>query len=335
MTTTAQHTRHVYEVDLAPVAGSTFQPTGFPDLGAATFKRTMDGRQQDCLIVESVQSMANRLEATTWDAGAQRPVAAVEGLPYVEVVDPDGRFLTSSRLEAHRLFSAFVRDATWNGHSGDVELLQRLDLRNDVPLDYPAMARQILALDPLSLVHGVFFAGKPKGAKGRGNWLAQPKFTRAVTAVIEAHDVSPVASGGRKADAVRHNLQGDTEGGTAEGYGSVPFHRMEWTAERIVASVVIDRQLLGSYGLPVPATELLEALAMWEVRALFDAGLRLRTACDLDVVGGIAVRRGEELPDLDTATARLRAAVDASAAEGLLGEGRAVTVQWSPKQAVS
>ena len=59
--------RHVYDVELTPVLGSTFQPTGFPDLGAATFDRfgaTGDDLPVPSLLVESVQSMTNRLEAT-------------------------------------------------------------------------------------------------------------------------------------------------------------------------------------------------------------------------------------------------------------------------------
>ena len=34
--------RTVLEAGLAPLAGSLFQPTGFPDLGAAEFERTPD-----------------------------------------------------------------------------------------------------------------------------------------------------------------------------------------------------------------------------------------------------------------------------------------------------
>ena len=58
--------RTVLEADLAPLAGSLFQPTGFPDLGAAEFEARR--RHQSTLLVESAQSMANWLEATTWDA---------------------------------------------------------------------------------------------------------------------------------------------------------------------------------------------------------------------------------------------------------------------------
>jgi CRISPR-associated protein Csb1 len=324
--------RHVFRVALEPLLGSTFQPTGFPDLGAATFSRPRpDGDDLPCLLVESAQSMANRLEGTAWDTGTNSQAESFTGLPYVEVVDADGAFLTSSRLEAHRLFSAFVRDADLGGTKGDLMLLERLDMKPDHPLNYPAMAAAILALDPLSLLHGVFFAGKSSADRGRGAWPAQPRFTRSVSAVIEAQDVRPVASGGRKSDSVRHRLDEETHGGTAEGYGSIPFHRTEFTAATILASFVVDTQLIRSYGLPQPATELLETLALWEIRTLLDGGLRLRTACDLAVIDNtINDTRGNPLPSAEEIDARLRTAIERSALS--LGDGKPVTVTWTPRK---
>ena len=38
-TTLQQQPRLLIEADLRPVQGDRFQPTGFPDLGAATYKR--------------------------------------------------------------------------------------------------------------------------------------------------------------------------------------------------------------------------------------------------------------------------------------------------------
>lgn len=321
--------RLVIDVDLQPVVGSTFQPTGFPDLGAATFKRFSNGVLQECLLVESVQSMANRLEATGWHDGEQKQVDAWDGLPYLEVRrKATGEFLTSSRLEAHRIFSAFVRDAEWPGEGGaDSVLVSRLGVKADTPLNYGAMAGAIVALDPLSLLHGVFFAGKPKeSSKSRAAWPANPKFTRAVTAVIEAHGVERVASGGRKADAVRHTVVDG--GGSAEGYGSVPFHRVEFTAETVRASFVVDLALIASYGLPEPVTELLGTLAMWEIRSLLDGGLRLRTACDLEPTSDeLAFRDGSALPDLDALTAKLRALVADSAEH--LGARGPIALTWT------
>ncbi|MGH3321470.1 MAG: type I-G CRISPR-associated RAMP protein Csb1/Cas7g [Nocardioidaceae bacterium] len=314
--------RLVYDVRLRPVIGSRFQPTGFPDIGAATFER-FEGDGQDkrvaSLLVESVQSMANRLEATAWDAGAHRPVELFEGLPYVRVhraSEPD-EYLTSSRVEAHRLASAYVYEAQLDGRKMRDVIGERLGLAKDTPLDYAHMARALMALDPFCLIHGVFFSRK--------EWLGNPKFARAVSAFIEAYEVERAISGGRKADQVRHSLEGSA-GGTAEGYGSVPFHRTEWTARDMVASFCVDVELLRSYRLPDPATELLTTIALWEIRALLCGGMRLRTACDLEPVGPVEVRRGAELPDLDALTGQIRELVPACRER--LGHGEPLTVLW-------
>jgi CRISPR-associated protein Csb1 len=316
-------TRYIYDVELAPLFGSTFQPTGFPDIGAATFTRYEDGRAVDALLVESVQSMANRLEATAWDSAENQPQDAVSGLPWVRVIRAkNGEFLASSRLEAHRLASPFVHTATLHGKPMVDVIRERLGLVDDTPLDYPAMAAAVAQLDPFCLLHGVFFTQK--------QWLGQPRFTRAVSGVIEAHDVQRAVSGGRKSDQVRHHLGQEGEGGTAEGYGSVPFSRTEWTAKRIIASFVVDVELLRSYGLPKTATETLETLALWEIRNLLDGGLRLRTACDLDLVSPVTARRGPELPPADELTDTLRGLIAKS--DGAFGDGEALTVEWSGKK---
>lgn len=269
--------RHVVRAPLRPILGSTFQPTGFPDLGAATFTRFVGAERVPSVLVESVQSMANRLESVAWDEATDEPVAEVRGLPYVRVVrSGSGEFLTSSRLEAHRLASPYVHMSTLDGQAMFGEIGTRLKLVKDTPHDRRAMARAVAGLDPFCLVHGVFFSHK--------DWWGQPKFPRAVSGVIEAHDVERAISGGRKSDRVRLGLDGD-KGATAEGFGSVPFHRTEWTAKEIWASFVVDVELLGSYGLPAPVPRLLEVLALWEIRGLLDGGLRLRTACDLELAG--------------------------------------------------
>jgi CRISPR-associated protein Csb1 len=262
--------RAVLEADLAPLAGSLFQPTGFPDLGAAEFEvPSADGQ---ALLVESAQSMANRLEATTWDDTHDGPAADLSALPYVRIVSPGGDFLSSSRLEAHRLASAYIMKGTIGGKSGEKWMEERLGLTVGRPLDHRAVARACFALDPVSLVHGVFFA--------RRGWPWQPRIARAVTSFIEAYDVRPAVSGGVKRDIVINQAK---EGATSEGYGTVPHHRVEYTAGKITAYFTIDRAQFLSYGLSEPATALLEALADFEIGTLLDQGLRLRTRCDLIV----------------------------------------------------
>jgi CRISPR-associated protein Csb1 len=316
--------RQLFDIELEPVAGSRFQPTGFPDIGAALFERPIrdDGqlRWVEALVVESAQSMANRLEEVGWDRTGERPVAPLEGLPYVRVVAADdGRYLTSSRTEAHRLASAFVKHSALDGRPMVEVIKERLGLRDDTPLAPRDIAAEVFALDPLSLVHGVFFADD--------RWPGQPKVARAITGFVEAVDVRPAISGGVKRDDVRHQV--GESGGTAEGYGFVPFHRTEYTAGRILASFCIDRAQMAAYGLGEAATELLEAIARWEIRSLLDRGLRLRTACDLvPTAPDVRDRDGQPLPSLAECESALSGSI--GHCRELLGDGRPLEVAWKP-----
>lgn len=321
----AHRSRQLIDVELTPFSGARFQPTGFPDIGPALFDRPtrVDGtvRWEQALLVESTQSMANRLEGVGWDEAANEPVPVLAGLPWVRVLDRDGAYLTSSRTEAHRLASAFIKDSVLDGQQMTAVIRERLRLADDRPLAPRQIAAAIMALDPLCLLHGVFFAESAKV------WPGQPKVARAITGFVEAIDVRRADSGGVKRDAVRHRMGED--GGSAEGYGTIPHHRTDWTAARIVASFNIDLDQVRSYGLGDAATELLLAVARWELRTLLDRGLRLRTACDLAPVGASVVDRdGEELPPADALVDRVRSLVPECNA--VLGAGGPVDVTWSP-----
>jgi len=234
--------------------------------------------------------MANHLEATAWDSGSDDQDPIFSGLPYVRVNSfDDGQFQTSSRLESHRLASAFIKDSMFDGINMKEVIKDRLNLRDDRPISAREIARAVFALDPFCLLHGVFFAEKV--------WLGQPKVARAITGFIEASDVRRAESGGVKRDHVRHSIS-DT-GGSSEGYGSIPFGRTEWTAQEIVGSFALDLAQIRSYGLGEAGSALLEAIATWEIRALLDGGLRLRTACDLEPLDTHFVdRNGTALPPL-------------------------------------
>src|ERR1700680_2939367 len=79
--------RLLIEAELKPVQGSRFQPTGFPNLGHAVYEAP-DGAGK-MILVESAQSMANRLEAVCWDKAANDWLAPLRGLPFVKVIDED------------------------------------------------------------------------------------------------------------------------------------------------------------------------------------------------------------------------------------------------------
>lgn len=308
--------RLVLDADLAPIVGSAIQPTGFANLGAATFERA---GESPSLLVESVQSLVNHLESLGWDDAAHAPVQLLARLPYLAVRHAqDDAYLTSSRTEPHRLAAAYVRDATTDGQQGTGWLSGRLGLAAGRPLDWRVIYAAVFQLDPLCLLHGVFFSDKA--------FHGNPKVRRAITLVVEAHDVREAVSGGLKRDDVAFNIEKGTGQGAEEGYGFVPFGRTEYTAGRIVLSAAVDLAQVRGYGLPQASTELLSLLALWELRRLLDAPLRLRTRCDLEVTG-IAVRRpeGVELPSRDA----LEAAIAAVNVE--FEQPGARILRWSPK----
>src|SRR4051794_6419412 len=104
--------RILIEAALKPVAGTRIQPTGFPDLGPATYEAPDDkGGTVPTLLVESAQSMANRLESVCWDEGTDDIVPELKGLPFIRVRLAglgDGKDSTSSFLEFHRLNSPYI-----------------------------------------------------------------------------------------------------------------------------------------------------------------------------------------------------------------------------------
>jgi CRISPR-associated protein Csb1 len=270
--------RVVLRARLQPTMGSTFQPTGFPDLGAAEFQRPVrvDGRLEtrSAVLVESVQSMANRLEEHGWDTAVRAPRPPLGRLPYVEVRDGEGEFLSASRLEPHRLAGAYIKDAEIDGRSAQDWMIERFGVRKGVPLDWRTIYAAVFELDPLCLLHGVFFSD-PKWSP-----FGNPKVRRAVAAAIEAHDVQPVVSGGVKRDDVRPEVG---EGrGAEQGYGFVPFGRTEYTAGEVLLSAVVDLGQIRGYGLDNERTRLLTLVALWELASTLEGPLRLRTACDFD-----------------------------------------------------
>ena len=298
--------RTLLEVDLAPMAGSRFQPTGFPDLGAAEFD-TADGTK--ALLVESAQSMANRLEATTWDEARKDQAEALSALPYVRIVNAGGVFLSSSRLEAHRLASAYIMQGTVDGQDGEKWMLDRLGLVAGRPLDHRAVARACFALDPVSLIHGVFL---------RPQRMALAAADRPRRHQLHRGLRCPARRSAAASSATWSTTRARTGDHRGVRHGAVP--RVEYTAGTITAYFTIDHAQFRSYGLSESATALLEALADFEIATLLERDLRLRTACDLR----ITETRGHQ-PDAQDAAARItKLATDCA------GElGPVTTVTWS------
>lgn len=258
--------RLLMQADLRPVQGDRFQPTGFPDLGAATYKRP-DGTPM--LLVESAQSMANRLEAVCWDDAADEIIEPLKGLPHI-VVKFDNGSQTSSVQEAHRLNSPYIiNDSNISG-----AIAKEVGNAESGTLDIRKLAQATFKRDAGAVLHGVFLE------KVAGRLRLQ----RLLSSFIEAEGASAVTSGGVKLDRV--NPSGDA----AKGYGNVPFSRTEFVAEKVTAYFNFDLATLRGYGLGEDANRMLTALAVFKMLRVLDSGLRLRTACDFEAVTVTATR---------------------------------------------
>lgn len=308
----ADQPRVLIEAALKPVAGTRIQPTGFPDLGPAIYDAPDgNGGTIPTLLVESAQSMANRLEAVCWNDADDDLAPELKGLPYVRVKLAglgNGSDSTTSLLEFHRLNSPYVmagvtkdgvpfasvlkpelgmvavaatgKKRKGKGKEGE-EAVADAGSDEKEPDDVAGVVnlRKLAAVcfkyDPNSLVHGVFL----EKIAGR---LRHP---RALSAFIEASGVGRADSGGVKFDRAlpKPSVAGvDAKGG----YGNVPFHRSEFTAKSISAYFSLDLAQVRGYGLGDDASQLLIAISLWKVRKFLDSNMRLRTACELEVADG-------------------------------------------------
>jgi CRISPR-associated protein Csb1 len=305
--------RILIEAPLRPVAGTRIQPTGFPDLGPAVYDvPSSDGGTIQTLLVESAQSMANRLEAVCWDEATDDIAAELKGLPFVRVTVNglnSTADTTNSLLEFHRLNSPYIMNAVTKDRASFRDALKR-DLglaavaapapprpaggrraaaaapapsepeeggdreRQDVAgvVNLRKLAAVCFKYYPNSLVHGVFL----EKIAGR---LRHP---RALSAFIEASGVGRADSGGVKFDRVVPMKIPGLE--AKDGYTNVPFHRAEFTAQSITAFFSLDLAQLRGYGLKDEAWKLLVALSLWKVRKFLDSSMRLRSACELELV---------------------------------------------------
>jgi CRISPR-associated protein Csb1 len=312
--------RLLMQADLKPLQGGRFQPTGFADLGAARYT-LHDGTEM--LLLESAQSVANRMELACCRDDKKTLLDELAGLPYV-AGRHNGEVLTTSYLEAHRLSSPYLLNQKWAKKLSD-----EMQLKDDYQINDKTVVKTLFKYDPCCLLHGVWLGTKDYKAEFSGGRI---RLTRTLSGFIEAEHVIVAESGGTKFDKNAARL---TETGNAEtGYGTLPFHRTEFTAEKISAYFNLDLAMLRGYGLSDNSTRLLIALALFKVRRFLSTGLRLRTACDLQVKGDLTVTRPEgfAVPSEAELLAECTRLIAACKDEGLFADPPVTEVVWAPSE---
>ncbi|MFO8070282.1 MAG: type I-U CRISPR-associated RAMP protein Csb1/Cas7u [Polyangia bacterium] len=269
--------RLLVEAPLSPVQGERFQPTGFADLGAATYQLA-DGTSM--LLVESAQSVANRLEEAIIGPDSEI-IPELEGLSYVRVqMSGASDAKTNSLIEAHRVNSPFII----SDESFQEQFKEKASYAKGKPIDWRRVARAFFRYDVNSLLHGAFMANLEDG---------RMRMARAISGFIEARGVREVVSGGVKNNPIDPTGKVRAKDYDKDVYSNVPYQRVEYTADSIKAFFNLDLGLLRSYELGDDAFEMLVGLALFKVRRFLESGLRLRTACDLELAAEIEVTEPE------------------------------------------
>ena len=170
-----------------------YQPAGGP--GDKVFPPTYEGgkyatekridpktrERKPCVLLDSVQSQANRMELALLEAHRAGRVTLPLIVTQFDLEDPHKyRNFTVTSLEApHRAADALFRDSRLNGvmfrESDKGRLLDTADIRN---------ATGLFGLCPTALVFGLWDSTGPRGGLGA-------KFQRALVSEIVGYDVEP------------------------------------------------------------------------------------------------------------------------------------------------
>jgi len=299
--------RIIIEAELSPMVGDRFQPTGFADLGAAIYERP-DGTRM--LLVESAQSVANRLEKVIIDDDGVNISPELKGFPYVRTrLTGATDALTSTLIEPHRLNSPFIIGEK----DFEKKLREEMGYKTGANVDWRKVAKVLLKYDSNSLVHGVFFSNLDDG---------RVRLPRLLTGFIEAEGVREAYSGGVKNNSIDPSgtIQVADSKIKSGVYSNVPYHRVEFVASKIKAFFNLDVGMLRSYALPNSGTDMLLLLSIYKVMKFLEEDLRLRTMCDLKVEGVPRVVRpnGIDLPSSKDLLPYLTATIKTCTEQGLL-----------------
>ncbi len=276
--------RVIITAQLSLSSGAFLQPTGFPDIGSCIYT---DAEGKKRCLVESEQSMANRLEAVCMKPPGYW-VDELSHLPIIEVRS-NGALVATNLTEPHRIASSYVLQSTYNGKSVKETLEGKLGLSNGGatwPMDQRgALEKLVFALDPAAMLHGFQFV----------QWdFVGLRQTRLLSARLECElaEEPEVQYGMVKFDAIEP--ENTTEKKANKGQSIAAKSRVVPAKNGIKATFDIDLLGLKNLSLSDEEKKFLLALAVWKVAAFlsnkpaFDArsrqtspSLRLRADCYL------------------------------------------------------
>ena len=164
--------RCVTEYQPAGGMGDKIFPPTYEGGRYAVEDRIVDGQIVPCVLLDSVQSQANRMELSLLEAVRSKRV----DLPLLTVNFDDEnlkkKFIVTSLDAPHRVADAILRDSMFDGvmfRKSDIgKVLDTADIRN---------ATGLFGLNPTSLIFGIWDSTGPKGGLGA-------KFQRSIVSEI-------------------------------------------------------------------------------------------------------------------------------------------------------
>ena len=151
-----------------------------------------DLRRVPCVLLDSVQSQANRMEEALQDAvdagRLKLPVIQVD-FSELELIDPVGKI--TSLQAPHRIADAILRDSELDGTP-----FRKSEVGKKVDNSSNQNATPLFELCPTALVFGVWDSTGPKGGLGS-------KFARAMVSEIVGYDAQPGVKTGSRIDPLQ------------------------------------------------------------------------------------------------------------------------------------
>ena len=221
-----------------------YQPAGGP--GDKVFPPTYSGGKyateervspetgdlRQCVLLDSVQSQANRMELALLEAHRAGTVELPLLVTRFDQLELLRKFTVTSLEAPHRIADALFRDSLLNGKifrkSDKGSILDTADMRN---------ATGIFGLCPMALVFGLWDSTGPRGGSGA-------KFQRAVVSEIVGYDAVPGKKTASRIDPAQIRLGAGTLYQRTAPSGSEP----DWTLDKSVG----DKKL-GKDGKPSEA----------------------------------------------------------------------------------
>jgi CRISPR-associated protein Csb1 len=197
MSLTYEQLKHLVTSDVVAIRGTaTLVPAGgpgdkiFPPTHAvdqnnknpgakyAFETRRIDGREVQCVLIDSVQSQANRMEEALEELWEKKAIALpVISVDFSSVAPEVGR--VTSLTAPHRIADALLRDSLLDG-----QLFRLSDIGKSFTDASPKNASPLFKVCPTGLIFGLWDSTGPKGGLGA-------KFQRALVSEIVGINAAP------------------------------------------------------------------------------------------------------------------------------------------------